>query len=47
MKNAENRDGLRCVHPVQVYMDLKGHPERAAEAAQHLRTQFMNWKHDA
>ena len=27
---ADEQDGLRCVHPVQVYLDLKGHPERAA-----------------
>jgi hypothetical protein len=30
-------DGLRCVHPVQVYVDLKDQPERAAEAAEHLK----------
>ncbi len=29
-------DGVRCAHPVQVYVDLKGHPERADEAAEHL-----------
>ena len=34
---AEPVDGVRCVHPVQAYIDLKGHPERAAEAAQELR----------
>ena len=28
---------VRCVHPVQVYLDLKGHPERAPEAAEELR----------
>jgi hypothetical protein len=44
---AEDREGLRCVHPVQAYLDLKGHPERAAEAAERLRTEFMNWKRDA
>jgi len=31
------RAGVWCVHPVQVYLDLKGHPERAAEAAEALR----------
>lgn len=30
-------DGVPCVHPVQTYVDLKGHPERAAEAAEHLK----------
>lgn len=44
---AEERDGLRCVHPVQAYLDLKEHPERAAEAAERLRSELMNWKRDA
>jgi len=43
----EERDGLRCVHPVQAYLDLKEHPERAAEAAERLRSELMNWKRDA
>lgn len=30
-------EGIPAVHPVQVYVDLKGHPERAPEAAEHLR----------
>ena len=30
-------DGLRCAHPAQVYVDLLGLPERAREAADHLR----------
>jgi hypothetical protein len=30
-------DGLPCVHPLQVYLDLKAQPERAAEAAAELR----------
>lgn len=44
---ADVRDGIRCVHPVQAYVDLKGHPERAAEAAEHLRAEFTDWKRDA
>lgn len=44
---AEERDGLRCVHPVQAYLDLKEHPERAAEAADRLRTELLNWSRDA
>jgi len=44
---ARERDGLRCVHPVQVYLDLKEHPERATEAAARLRAEFMNWKRNA
>ena len=34
---AELVDGVRCVHPVQAYVDLKNHPERASEAAAGLR----------
>ncbi len=30
-------DGVRCVHPVQAYLDLKNHPERSNEAAAELR----------
>ena len=34
-------EGVNCVHPLQVYIDLKGHPERAAEAADELREQVL------
>jgi hypothetical protein len=34
---ATERDGVRCVHPIQVYLDLRNHPERSTEAAEHLR----------
>ena len=37
---ATMKDGVRCVHPVQAYLDLKAQPERAAEAAENLR---RNW----
>jgi hypothetical protein len=30
-------DGVPCAHPVQVFLDLKGHPERSEEAADELR----------
>ena len=36
--------GIRCVHPVQTYLDLKDHPERSAEAAEQLRKDFLNWR---
>ncbi|MCC6157884.1 MAG: MarR family transcriptional regulator [Deltaproteobacteria bacterium] len=32
---------VTCVHPVQVYLDLAGHPERAPEAAERLRADFL------
>jgi Holliday junction resolvase len=38
---AEEREGIRCVHPVQVYLDLKDHPERSAEAAEALRKNLL------
>lgn len=38
---AEPVDGVRCVHPVQAYLDLKDHPERAAEAASELRRKLL------
>ena len=41
---AREASGLRCVHPVQVYLDLLGHPERAQEAAEHLRGELLGWR---
>ena len=38
---AEFVDGIRCVHPVQAYLDLKDHPERAAEAAAAIRRRLL------
>jgi len=35
---------ISCVHPVQVYLDLKGQPERALEAAEQLKSDYLNWK---
>lgn len=43
----DDHDGLHCVAPVQAYLDLLQLPERAAEAAQHLRAQHLRWRHDA
>jgi hypothetical protein len=40
-QGAQPREGVRCVHPVQAYMDLLGHPERAADAAEHLRGELL------
>ncbi len=37
-------NGIRCVHPVQVYLDLSAHPERAEEAAKHLRNSHLSWR---
>jgi len=42
-QGADERDGVRCVHPVQVYLDLKEHPERASDAAERIRSEFLYW----
>lgn len=34
---AAQPDSVPCAHPAQVYVDLRGLPERANEAAEHLR----------
>lgn len=36
--------GVPCASPVQVYVDLKGHPERAKEAAEELRRTSLPWR---
>jgi hypothetical protein len=45
-QRAVEKDGIRCVHPVQVYVDLKDHPERAPEAAERLRAELLTWRRD-
>ncbi|MCB9528425.1 MAG: hypothetical protein H6701_08540 [Myxococcales bacterium] len=42
---AEAIDGIPCVHPVQCYLDLLAHPERAPEAAADLRRSHLPWSH--
>ena len=39
---ASQVDDVRCAHPIQVYLDLKGHPERAQEAADELRSRLLS-----
>lgn len=43
---ASRWESIRCVHPVQIYLDLKGHPERAVEAADKVREEYLNRKGD-
>lgn len=43
---AAERNGVRSVHPVQIYLDLKAHPERAPEAAAQLRSERLTWRRD-
>jgi hypothetical protein len=40
-------ENVWCVHPVQAYLDLKGHPERSREAAKNLRAEHLNWRKNA
>ena len=40
---ASQIDGICCVHPIQAYLDLKSHPERAAEAADEIRARLLQW----
>ena len=40
-------EGIPCVHPVQVYIDLSGHPERANEAADQIRHELLKWNQNA
>ena len=44
---SEKVEGINCAHPVQVYLDLFGHPERAMEAANDLRKNFLSWSNHA
>jgi hypothetical protein len=43
MHGAANVGGLPCVHPVQVWLDLRSHPERAREAREHLQAEHLRW----
>lgn len=40
-QGVEFRESIACVHPVQVYLDLKNQPERSVEAAQELRKTLL------
>jgi len=42
-QGAQSVGDVPCVHPIQVWLDLKFHPERAPEAASSLRDQ-MPWR---
>ena len=40
---ARDVNGVPCAHPLQVYLDLEGHPERASEAAGELLRRHLDW----
>lgn len=44
MHGAALVEGVRCVHPVQAWLDLRAHPERSTEAAQRLRAERLGWR---
>lgn len=46
LAGASDRNGIMCVHPVQVYLDLRAHPERAREAAERLRAELLTFEDD-
>ena len=39
----QTQDDLRCVSPLQAYLDLKDQPERAKAASVELRKKFLSW----
>lgn len=41
---ASTRNGIHCAHPVQVYLDLHAHPERAGDVARELRSEHLHWR---
>lgn len=41
-EGAAPRDGVSCVHPLQAWLDLKSHGERAVEAAETLHSLLLN-----
>ncbi len=41
---ASTWNGIHCVHPVQAYLDLHAHPERARDVARELRSEHLHWR---
>ncbi len=41
---ASTQNGIHCVHPVQAYLDLHAHPERAKDVARELRSEHLSWR---
>ncbi|MGA2247903.1 MAG: type IV toxin-antitoxin system AbiEi family antitoxin [Verrucomicrobiota bacterium] len=44
-QGGSEREGIACAHPVQIYLDLKRHPERSVEAAEELRKKLLKPSH--
>jgi hypothetical protein len=43
----QEQGGIQCVSALQAYLDLKGHPERAKDAAVELRRTLLQWEQHA
>lgn len=43
-QDVEDVGGMACVSPVQTYLDLLHHAERARDAAKHLRERHLHWR---
>ena len=43
MSSIENLSAIPCVTPIQIYLDLKGHPERASDTAKEVLN-YMPWR---
>ncbi len=41
---SSTQNGIHCVHPVQAYLDLHAHPERAKDVARELRSEHLSWR---
>ncbi len=46
-QGVSTRDGVHCVAPVQAYLDLHSHPERAKEVALEMKSEFLRSEHRA
>ena len=42
-EGVSTKENIACAHPVQIYLDLKNQAERAAEAAESVRREFLDW----
>ena len=43
LQGMSTHDGIHCVNPVQVYLDLNAHSERGKDVAPEIKARFLNW----
>lgn len=46
LSHLKQQDGINCQSPLQIFLDLQSHPERAQEAADEIRQRHLNWGDD-